>query len=178
VTFAEEIVTTLARDACVDPAHVLATGISSGGAMTASLACQASDTFTAYGPVAADFYVPALCARAQQRPIIIFHGTKDARVPYDGGPVVTDRGLRVAPAETTAAAWAKHNGCTIGPTNQRLGSEVVRISWSGCRAPVVLYRIEGGGHSWPGAIDVKRLGYTTHQVSATNAMWKFFQTFG
>jgi polyhydroxybutyrate depolymerase len=49
------------------------------------------------------------------------------------------------------------------------------VSWKGCAAPVVLYRIEGGGHTWPGAtVDVDRLGMTTHQVRATDAMWEFF----
>ena len=38
-----------------------------------------------------------------------------------------------------------------------------------------MYRIVGGGHTWPGAaIDVTRLGLTTKQVSATNEMWKLF----
>ena len=55
--------------------------------MTASLACQASDTFAGFGPVAADFYLPPICAHARARPIIIFHGTADAVVPYDGGHV-------------------------------------------------------------------------------------------
>lgn len=175
VDFATEVVRTLAREACVDVAHAYAVGISSGGAMTASLACQASDTFAGFGPVAADFYIPAICDRARQRPIIIFHGTADPLVPYNGGHVGTARGLPVGPAETTAAKWALHNGCTDGPTSTRLGSEVTRLTWSGCAAPVVMYRIEGGGHTWPGAaIDVPRLGLTTRQVNASEEMWKFF----
>ena len=47
-------------------------------------------------------------------------------------------------------------------------------NWNGCVAPVVLYRVEGGGHTWPGAVGVPRLGYTTHQLSASAEMWKFF----
>ena len=38
-----------------------------------------------------------------------------------------------------------------------------------------MYRIVGGGHTWPGAaIDVPRLGATTHQLRATDEMWKLF----
>jgi polyhydroxybutyrate depolymerase len=175
VEFAKQVVSALVRDACVDPAHAYANGISSGGAMTAGLACRASDTFAGFGPVAGDFYIPAICANARQRPIIIFHGTADPVVPYNGGRVGTARGLPVAAEETTAALWARHNGCTAGPTRTRLGSEVVRLTWNNCVAPVVLYRIEGGGHTWPGAaIDLPRLGPTTKQISATAEMWKFF----
>lgn len=178
VNFAKAIVGDLAKNACVDPAHAYATGISSGGAMTASLACQASDTFAGFGPVAADFYLPPICARARIRPIIIFHGTADPVVPYQGGQVRTS-GVPVGAAEATAAAWAGHNGCRPGPTRTHLGSQVVRLTWNGCKAPVVMYSIVGGGHTWPGSvIDVTRLGLTTKQVSATEEMWKFFSANG
>ena len=150
-----------------------ATGISSGSAMSTSLACQASDTFHGFGLVAADFYIPPLCDTAAVHPIVIFHGTDDAvgalrRGPVLGGPTI------VQPAEESAQRWATHNGCTAGPTETPLGSEVVRLDWTGCEQPVVMYRIVGGGHTWPGSIDVARLGMTTHQINATDEMWKVF----
>jgi polyhydroxybutyrate depolymerase len=173
--FAKAIVAALARDACVDRAHAYATGISSGGAMTTALACRASDVFAGFAPVAAEFYNEGYCGDARPRPLIIFHGTDDLVVPYAGGPVATGQGLSVRNTEETAAQWAAHNGCTGGPVTTKVGSEVTRLSWKGCAAPVVLYRIDGGGHTWPGAtVDVDRLGMTTHQVRATDAMWEFF----
>jgi polyhydroxybutyrate depolymerase len=173
--FLPAVVRTLGRDACIDGAHAYAVGISSGGAMTAALACRDSDTFAGVGPVAGDFYGAAFCGRARQRPIIIFHGTADPVVPYKGGAVLNSGGVPVQSEASTAAAWARHNGCTPGPTSTRLGSEVTRLTWDGCIAPVVLYRIEGGGHTWPGsAIPVPRLGATTEQESATDEMLKFF----
>jgi polyhydroxybutyrate depolymerase len=177
--FAVALVHDLVLHACVAKAHVYAVGYSSGGGMTASLACQESDTFAGFGPVAADVYFPALCGNARVRPIIIFHGTADPVVPYYGGHIGGPNGLAIAPAEETAAAWAKHNGCAAGPTETRLSSQIVTLTWKGCNAPVVMYRIVGGGHTWPGAkIDVPRLGVTTHQVSATAQMWKLFSSNG
>jgi polyhydroxybutyrate depolymerase len=100
-------------------------------------------------------------------------------VPYAGGEVATGQGLSVRNTEETAAQWAEHNRCTGGPVTTKVGSEVTRLSWNGCAAPVVLFRIDGGGHTWPGAtVDVDRLGLTTHQVSATDEMWEFFRRFG
>jgi polyhydroxybutyrate depolymerase len=56
-----------------------------------------------------------------------------------------------------------------------LSSEVVRRAWSGCVQPVVLYRIVGGGHTWPGSrFEVARLGATTKQIDAAQTMWDFF----
>jgi len=178
VDFATAIVEELVANACIDEARVYAAGISSGAAMSASLACQASDTFVGFGLVAANFYIPALCERAAPRPIVVFHGTADAVVPYDGGEVATGAGLRVMPAEESAAGWATHNACEIPPTETVVDTEVVRLEWSGCDDPVVLYRIVGGGHSWPGAIAVERLGHTTDQIDATATMWEFFSQTG
>jgi len=175
VNFAVAIVRTLSLHACVDGAHAYAVGISSGAAMSASLACQASDTFAGFGLVSADFYLPPLCDKARRRPIIIFHGTADPVVPYNGGHVGGPSGTPVQPAETSAALWARHNGCAVGATETRLSTQVVRLTWNGCAVPVVMYRIVGGGHTWPGsAIAITALGLTTKQVSATGEMWKFF----
>ena len=175
IDFAKAIVANLVRNACVDRSHAYATGISSGGAMTTSLACRASDVFAGFAPVAAEFYNDTYCGSARPRPIIIFHGTADPVVPYSGGKVATGAGLSVRNTEATAAQWARHNGCTAGPVTTHLGSEVTRLTWNGCRAPVVLYRIDGGGHTWPGAaVGIARLGLTTQQIKATDTMWKLF----
>jgi polyhydroxybutyrate depolymerase len=174
VEFAKAIIDELVANACVDTKRAYAVGISSGSAMSASLACRASDRFAGFGLVAGDFYNPTFCGNAKRRPIVIFHGTSDAVVPYGGGKVATG-GTPVQSAEAVAKSWAQHNGCTAGPNETPLGTEVVRLDWTGCKAPVVMYRIVGGGHTWPGsAIDVARLGATTHQVSATDEMWKLF----
>jgi polyhydroxybutyrate depolymerase len=97
-------------------------------------------------------------------------------VPYFGGHVGTPNGLPVAAAEKTAAAWAHHNGCAPVATRAHLSTQVTRLTWQQCTAPVVMYRIEGGGHTWPGAaIHVDRLGLTTDQINATEEMWRFFE---
>jgi polyhydroxybutyrate depolymerase len=171
--FARALVAELVADACVDAERVFATGISSGAAMTAGLACLASDVFHGFAPVAASFYIPGLCADATPRPIVIFHGTDDAVVPYGGGKVTAggaSNGLSTKGAEESAAAWAEHNGCDPKPTVTEQHPEVVEHSWAGCDEPVVLYEIVGGGHTWPGAFDVPRLGAVTDEISATETI--------
>jgi polyhydroxybutyrate depolymerase len=39
------------------------------------------------------------------------------------------------------------------------------------------YRINGGGHTWPGATYSTPLGITTHTISATSLSWQFFQSY-
>ena len=45
-------------------------------------------------------------------------------------------------------------------------------------ADVDFYRIEGGGHTWPGSEFSKQIeaavGPTTFSISADEVMWKFF----
>lgn len=106
--------------------------------------------------------------------VAILMGTGDRAVPYDGGQL-TRHGLLgrlrrrraaihgelpgedvAASTETVAADWAARNGITSGPACEGLEMpagdlSVTTKTWSApaCRG-VTLYRIEGGGHGWPG----------------------------
>ena len=111
---------------------------------------------------------------AQRTAVTLIAGTADPMTPYQGGPLHA-RGVagwilrrraarhgdlpsqrRVVPVETVARDWAVANGITGEPVAVRLPGEdsdppTVRLAWSAPGSPpVVLYRIEGGGHGWPG----------------------------
>ena len=46
-------------------------------------------------------------------------------------------------------------------------------------ASVSLYRIRGGGHTWPGSVlesETKVLGATTMAISADKIIWSFFES--
>lgn len=154
---------------CVDVERVLVSGMSSGGFMAASVACTRSDRVTAVGPVTATVWAEPLCGEAEPVTYAYFHGTDDAAVAYDGGPGTP------GPVEQTSQDWADQNGCAPEPTDERIGTDVVHRSWSGCEAPTDLYTVEGGGHTWPGAIPVDRLGYTTDDIDASELIWGAFR---
>ena len=47
-------------------------------------------------------------------------------------------------------------------------------------APVVLYRLLEGGHTWPGGVDVTarfNTGKLIASVDASTIMWRFFEKF-
>ncbi len=83
------------------------------------------------------------------------------------------------PAEAIAGDWAAGNGITGGPVAARLpGADgdppAVRLTWSapGC-PPVVLYRIEGGGHGWPGGpqyLPARVIGPVPRHLDATKIL--------
>jgi len=162
---------------CVDTHRVYATGMSDGGAMSSVLACTMNNRFAAFGPVAVVVYASNICGKGRPIPIMAFSGTADPVVPFNGGKVKCCGGATLGAAPTTMANWAKADGCSPQPTDTTLSSEVVRRTWSGCRAggEVTFFMIQGGGHTWPCAIAVARLGKTTTQIDASATLWKFFQ---
>ncbi len=158
---------------CVDTTRVYATGISSGAAMSVSLACNMPDRITAIGPVSGLYYFDA-CTKQRPIPIIEFHGDADSVVPFHGGRV---GGLPSPDVPQAMAAWAKGDGCDPTPKTEQVTAHVQLQAYSACDDGVAaqLYVVQGGGHTWPGArATVAFLGPTTREVSATDLIWNFF----
>jgi polyhydroxybutyrate depolymerase len=172
--FVRALIGHLSDTLCIDQSRIYATGMSNGGFMSAALACEMSDTFAAVAPVAGVTYLPS-CDAKPPVPIVVFHGTNDAVVPFAGGNI----GLLPAAlpgVRETAGLWAQHNGCEAGPQNQRFAADVVLEAYAGCSrdADVHLYVIEGGGHTWPGALPLPFLDKTTQSIKAAEIIWRFF----
>jgi polyhydroxybutyrate depolymerase len=172
--FFADLLTEVEQDFCVDRSRVWVTGMSSGGFMTATIACEYSDRIAAAAPVTATAWSDTACGGALPMPYAYFHGTADPVVPFLG-PVPGPNGEPgPGSAEMSSEQWAAHNGCAPEPEEEHIG-DVLHRWWDGCDAPTALYIVEGGGHTWPGAVDVPRLGATTHDISATQIIWDLFQ---
>jgi polyhydroxybutyrate depolymerase len=169
LVFFDDLSAAIEGELCVDPERVLVSGMSSGGFMAAAVACTRSDRVTAAGPVTATVWAEAVCSTAEPVAYAYFHGTDDAVVPYDGGA------NSPGPVEETSQAWADQNGCAAAPTDESVGTEVVHRSWSGCDASTDLYIVEGGGHTWPGAVAIGGFGYTTDDIDASALIWETFR---
>jgi polyhydroxybutyrate depolymerase len=168
----------------VDSARIYATGISNGAGLAYRLACDLPGVFAAVAPVAIG--LPAAleerCAATRPVSVLSFQGTRDPLVPYEGGKVAARRG-RVLSAPRSAALFAEVNGCaalpsvTPEPDTATDGTRVRRTTYTGCREgrDVVLYTIDGGGHTWPGGPPVGRLvGRVSRELDATLRMLDFF----
>jgi len=173
--FAIALIDALAASQCIDRTRVFATGFSMGGGMTNVLACRLADRFAAVAPVAAN-HGPTWgdpCEPSQPVPIMAFHGTLDTFLPYEGGDSpFPDR--PVTGVEAWMAAWAVADGCAPDPRVASVSAEVDSLTWQDCAAPVVLYRVLGGGHTWPGGVNDPAGGASTDDISATELMWSFF----
>ncbi len=87
-------------------------------------------------------------------------------------------GIREFPSvETWIEAWAERNQCNIIPEIIPTSGDVSGIRYTGCNenAEVVLYTIDGGGHTWPGGPSIPFVGKTSADINASATMWDFFK---
>jgi polyhydroxybutyrate depolymerase len=168
VQFIRELITTLKGQYSIDAKRIDVTGISNGAEMSYRLACDLSDVVAAFAPVAGGYPAYMDCEPTRPVPVVAFHGTDDNILPYTGMMPL------LLPVRDWAASWAKRNGCAATPATTYKHGEVTGETWSGCRngADVVLYTIDGKGHSWPGSNMPADI--TTRDVDATDVMWAFF----
>ena len=80
---------------------------------------------------------------------------------------------------TWTANWARRNRCGPNPVESVVAADVTRLEYTNCAddAAVVLYTIQGGGHTWPGGEPLPEwfAGPTSRSIDATSQMWAFFR---
>ena len=191
-------VETLAK---VDRKRVYVTGYSNGAMMSYRLAAEMPERIAAIATVAGTMTasgVPPANRKAPPVPVLHIHGTEDSMVPYErrkpradepradkpqvGRAPRFDRILR--PVDETIHAWAEYNGCPATPklaevaTDPKFGVTIQRQTFGPGRegSEVVLYRINGGGHVWPGWNPPGAfLGKSPDDLKATDLIWQFFK---
>jgi polyhydroxybutyrate depolymerase len=178
VAFIRELTAELSSQQDIDEHRVYAAGISNGGMMTQRLACELSDRIAAAAVVAAS--IPKItCKPKEPLSVIMFNGTADLHVPYEGGKAkksVLDEPIVHASVKDAVSFWVTHNGCH--PQPELKGDDIVKKeTYSGGKnnTQVILYTIAGGGHTWPGTKVRKPDPQDPMQrIAATPLIWEFF----
>lgn len=191
VAFLSALCARLNREGIAAADRTVAVGISNGAFMAEHLARHELLQLSGIVLVAGG----ATDASMRTRPappggvaVLAFHGTADPLVPYEGGPIGRRRRPRTRPAgrgymvgiEQTCRQWASANGCAALPVVDELGGPlpVTRLSWRDHgRRPVTLYRIAGGGHTWPGGapyLPERMIGTVARDVDATGILLNSF----
>jgi len=180
VRFIAALIDTLAAQYDIDRARIYADGLSNGGGMAFALSCTLSDRIAAVGLVAPALILPwRWCTDRHPVPAIWFHGTADRAAPYHGGT------SWVAPTEpfpsipAFVAKWSQRNRCGETPRDSAIARDIRKTVYTECAddATVVLYTIQGGGHTWPGGgpLPDAWVGPTNREIDATNLLWEFFR---
>lgn len=162
VGFFRAMIDLLVAEGAADPQRIFVTGGSNGGMMSLRLACELSDRIA--GAAAFIAWMPTQlapnCQPARPIPILLMGGTRDRLMPFEGGrvaPILPDDRGTVLSAQETFAFWRQRNGCGPELRQEHLpdtdpvdGTRVFVTRAHGCKAPVALYVVEGGGHRLPG----------------------------
>jgi polyhydroxybutyrate depolymerase len=206
VAFMQVLVEHLRQTGVNDGTRVYAVGISNGGFLAEHLARNGLLDLAGVVLVASSATVSSRQARPVPAPVhvtrfLAFHGTADPLVPYgggligplgrlverraDGNPTLAGRGM-TAPIEDVAADWCPpppdgsravpHTAPVAGPPGD------IRVEWlswaapDGSGVPAELYRIVGGGHTWPGGaqyLPARFVGRVAAHLDATGILLDF-----
>lgn len=194
VEFLEKMVKTLINQYPIDRDRIFITGISNGGWMSARMLCEKSDLFRGGAMVAATIsedYFPH-CNPTEAVGVLVINGTKDPILPYAGGNTFVfgkfETEGKIVGTQAFIDFWVQKNQCNTEMGSELLpnkrwfdGTTVQVDTYSGCRqgSKVVLYKIEGGGHTWPGTkqyLPASIIGKTSREINGCDVIWNFFKS--
>jgi polyhydroxybutyrate depolymerase len=192
VGFISALIDSMITDYNIDPKRVYVTGISNGAIMSYRLACELSDKITAIAPV--DGNIPIMlfpeCSPSRPVSVLAINNTDDPLVPFDGGYIygIRKKNLgKVLSVNESIGFWITTNKCSFTPV---LAEEPDRDPKDGTRVTikqyingiegteVILYTVEGGGHTWPGGVQYLPawvIGKTSRDFDANEVIWSFFK---
>ena len=197
VGFVRALLDRLEAEYATDPSRVYVTGNSNGGMMTYRLLLEMTDRFAAAAAFIANIPVETQAPLPPRRavPLLIWSGTRDRLMKYDGGEIIGGRGT-VRSVPETVAWWVRVNRADTG--NAQPGTLPDSDPKDGCRvkrtlypaltggAPVLFYLAEGGGHTMPtqtdygsegGPLYKALVGRTCRDVDGADIAWEFMKGF-
>ena len=176
VVFIADLIDRLDAEFNLDATRIYVNGLSNGGGMSFALACDLSERIAAFGSVSGAYVLPwDECHPLRSVPAIIFHGTADPIVPFEGGPS-RSFDIPFPVIRDWVDELARRNGCSDSEALTASG-DAHGVRYTGCDADVTFYTVEGGGHAWPGGgwMPKSIVGHITQDIDATRVMWGFFE---
>ena len=175
VGFVDRLLDLLMQEFAIDPHRIYLTGMSNGAALCYRLACELRHPIAAFAAVAGPEAVQVAqnCHPRHSISMLVIYGTADRIAQWDSsGPGLT--------GSATVQRWIEVNKCASRPRVTLQVNQVRVETYRPCDAgvEVSVCRIEGGGHTWPGAAPLPGwesvLGPTNQDISASDLIWSFF----
>ena len=181
VGFLSALIDKVSSKYSINKNRIYSTGMSNGGFMSYDLACFLNTRIAAIASVTGsmiDSHLKA-CKVNRPTPIMEIHGTTDNVVSYTG----TGGILNSTQIDTLVNFWVKLNKCTapvitqLPNTSTTDGSTVEHQVFKNGKngSSVELYKVIGGGHSWPGNTVV--VSGSNQDFNASKEIWRFFNQF-
>ena len=188
IGFIDEVIDDASQVLRIDTSRIYMVGFSNGGMFTHYYGSQRAARLAAIAPLAgpaggrADSQHPVWRVPQPEvpLPVIIFHGTADDKVPYNGGTTGDNPdGRQYISAQESANLWVDANRCRPLPARSAMHDGSVEVSsWTDCGdgADVRLYSVRDWGHQWPGPFFTGRLEPEDplNGFDAAGIIWDFF----
>lgn len=181
VAFVNALIDDITLRFSVDRKRIYASGFSNGSSMAYRVARELSDRIAA---IATSSGADWLDKVTPSRPVSVLFitGTADTLTPVEGGDQTFMGKVvgRKPPVIEQMQKWAKILGCTTGPKVFIDSNGVKAMSWGGGKegSEVVLYLIDGMGHTWAGGMSTlpeRAVGKTSDKIIANDVIWDFFK---
>jgi polyhydroxybutyrate depolymerase len=180
VGFLEALIDTISAAYSINSSRIYCAGMSNGSFMAYYLACQ-SNRFAAIGTVTGSMSVDMYdeCVPEHPIPVLHIHGTDDTTNPYAG--TSTMKGI-----DETNLFWVNRNNCNSTPNtipipdvNTSDDATAVKYLYTGGinGHTVELFKVTGGGHTWPGSPVSGSSGNTCMDFDACKEIWRFFSQY-
>lgn len=181
INFVNKMLDELQVNYSVNPSRIYSTGMSNGGFMSYGLACFMSDKIAAIASVTGGMtgLFKFSCHPSSPTPVMQIHGTADALVNYNGSPGVLS-------VNELIDFWTTINGTKKIPVHTLKPdintSDNSTAEWfvyaDSLHTPntVELFKINNGGHTWPGAL-FPVSGNTNMDINASIEIWRFFSQY-
>ena len=149
--------------------------------MSFRLGCELRTEISAIAPVTATIAEDAMkhCHGKSRVSLALFNGTDDPIIPYAGGEVIILRKRRgkITSTNDTISHWRNMLGCSSKHTTKEIDTAkrdettVTVFNYEQCRSnsKISLYRINSGGHTWPGGkpyLTKRLVGITSQDINA------------
>jgi polyhydroxybutyrate depolymerase len=176
----------LTEERVIDAEHVYVAGVSNGGLMAWTMACEASDRVAAVAALISGMIERQAeqCHPKRLVPLVVIAGTDDWMQAYDGALAPE---FRLMSIPETLEFWRRLRGCAsksakVIPRHDSADpTRAVIVEWTECKdtSPQWFYRIEGGGHSLPSFAAVpegerRRHGGRSQAIETAEVLWQFF----
>jgi polyhydroxybutyrate depolymerase len=179
VQFLSELIDTISAGYNIDANSVYSCGMSNGGYMSQSLACELNNKVAAIASVTGSMFTSqhASCFPTRPVPVMQISGTSDGTVNYNGG-------AGYLAIDSVVKFWVDINNCNpsavfnaVPNTSTSDGCTAEHYVYNGgdLGSSVELYKIIGGGHTWPGSPYI--IGTTNQDVNASRMIWLFFRKY-
>lgn len=181
IGFLESLIDSLALEYNIDMSRVYSTGMSNGGFMSYTLACNINNRIASIASVTGTMTKAQLnsCSPQHPTPIMEIHGTDDLVVPYNGN-------IFWASSPQVVEYWTTYNQCETVPLlttisdndpNDGCTAELYEYYNGTSGSKTIHYKILGGGHTWPGSPINTGNGNTCQDFNACSVIWNFFRQY-